>query len=217
RRMLAHQLAGPYPVRTLCRLLGVAPSSDYYQPAARSAAALQAALKELAGQWPTYGYRRLTAELQRASGRVNHKRVARLMAELGLQAPPKRRGRRTTTSQHGGPRFPNLARGLALARPDQVWLADITSVRLRAAFVYLAVLMDVFSRGCRGWGVGRELDRSLTEGARARALRGGRKSTIRTRASSTPPRDAWSGCKRRTRPSAWPLAALPGRTVMPSG
>jgi transposase InsO family protein len=168
--MMARRLAADYPVRLVCRALEVPPSSFYYQPAERSEEALKAELKELAGQWPTYGYRRLTAELRREGWPVNHKRVARLIAELGLQVRQKPRGQRTTNSQHDGPRFPNLVLGLEVVRPDQVWVADITYVRLRAAFVYLAVLMDVFTRCIRGWGLGRELDHGLTEAALVRAL-----------------------------------------------
>lgn len=172
--MMAQELAQAYPVATVCRVLGVAPSSYYYQPVPRTEEGLKAALKELAGRWPTYGYRRLTAELQRAGWPANHKRVARLMVELGLQVPAKPRGPRTTNSQHEGPRFPNLVLGLAVVRPDQVWVADLTYVRLRAGFVYLAVLMDVFTRAIRGWGLGRVLDHGLTEEALGWALERGR-------------------------------------------
>ena len=85
RRRLAGQLAEAYPVRLVCQVLAVAASSFYYQPSPRDDSALRAAIAELAGQWPTYGYRRMTAELQRAGWAVNHKRVARLMAAMGLK------------------------------------------------------------------------------------------------------------------------------------
>lgn len=155
-------------------MLGVATSSHYYQPAERDESELRAAISQLAAQWPTYGYRRITAELQRAGWTVNRKRVARLMAEMGLQAKVKRSGKRTTDSDHDGPRFPNLVRELAVTRPDQVWVADITYIRLVRGFVYLAVVMDVFTRAIRGWELSRELDRRLTCTALQRALRGGR-------------------------------------------
>ena len=124
------QLAGEYPVRLVCQVLAVAPSSFYYQPSPADESGLQAAIGELAARWPTYGYRRITAELRRAGWRVNHKRVARLMAAMGLAARAKRTGPRTTDSDHDGPRFPNLVRALAVVRPDQVWVADITYIRL---------------------------------------------------------------------------------------
>ncbi len=167
-------MAGRYPARLVCRVLGVSTSSHYYRPARRDESELKAAIGELSGQWPTYGYRRITAELKRAGWTVNHKRVARLMAEMGLQAKVKRASKRTTNSDHDGPRFPNLVRDLAVVRPDQVWVADITYIRLVRGFVYLAVVMDVFTRAIRGWELARDLDHSLTCTALQRALRCGR-------------------------------------------
>lgn len=169
---MAGQLAGEYPVRLVCRVLAVAPSSLYYQPSPPDESRLKAAIGELAGRWPTYGYRRITAELQRAGWAVNHKRVARLMAAMGLKVRRQRSGPRTTDSSHDGPRFPNLVRDLAVVRPDQVWVADITYIRLQRGFVYLAVVMDVFTRAIRGWALQRDLDRGLTMAALTRALRG---------------------------------------------
>lgn len=171
---MAGQLAEAYPVRVVCQVLAVASSSFYYRPSPADESALQAAIAELAGQWPTYGYRRMTAELRRAGWTVNHKRVARLMAELGLKVRRRRSGPRTTDSSHDRPRFPNLVRALEVVRPDQVWVADITYIRLQRGFVYLAVVMDVFTRAIRGWELSRDLDRSLTVTALLRALRQGR-------------------------------------------
>ena len=125
---------------------------------------------DLAGQYPTYGYRRLTALLKRAGWAVNHKRIQRIMAEMGLQRPAKRRKKRTTNSQHDFPRYPNLVADLKTVRPDQVWVADITYLRLAHDFVYLAVIMDVFTRCVRGWHLSRSLDRDLTLTALKRAL-----------------------------------------------
>src|SRR5205823_10127680 len=102
---------------------------------------------------------------------VNHKRVERIMRELGLQA--RRTSKRkvvTTNSAHAFPRSPNLVEHLEIVRPDQVWVADITYIRLRCEFVYLAVLMDVFTRGIRGWHLSRNLDQGLTLAALERAL-----------------------------------------------
>jgi transposase InsO family protein len=155
-------------------VLDVPASSFYYRPASENESELKAAIGELAGQWPTYGYRRITAELKRAGWTVNHKRVARLMAEMGLQAKVKRTGKRTTNSDHDGPRFANLVHDLAVVRPDQVWVGDITYIRLWHGFVYLAVIMDVFTRAIRGWALERDLDHSLTIIALNRALRTGR-------------------------------------------
>jgi putative transposase len=167
-------LAGEYPVRLLCRALGW-PRAGLYRTSAPPAgeADLRRAVERLAGAWPTYGYRRLTAMLRREGRSVNAKRVRRVMAELGLQGKAPARRVRTTDSAHAFPRYPNLVEGLAVERPDQVWVADITYVRLRAEFVYLAVLMDVFTRRIRGWELSRSLDQSLTLAALGRALRFG--------------------------------------------
>jgi putative transposase len=131
---------------------------------------LRAAVTELAATYPTDGYRRLTALLGRQGWQVNHKRVQRLMRDMGLQRPLKRRKTRTTNSDHSFPRYPNLVREVAAKYPDAIWVADITYVRLERAFVYLAVLMDVFTRAVRGWYLSRSLDRHLTLTALRRAL-----------------------------------------------
>ena len=159
-----------YPVKTICAVLDLARSSFYRIRAVVEDGDLRAALLDLAGQYPTYGYRRLTALLKRAGWAVNHKRIQRIMAEMGLQRPAKRRKKRTTNSQHDFPRYPNLVADLKTVRPDQVWVADITYLRLAHDFVYLAVIMDVFTRCVRGWHLSRSLDRDLTLTALKRAL-----------------------------------------------
>jgi putative transposase len=166
------KLAKTYPIRLICRLLGVPRSSIYYapQPAAFDEAMLKTALLDLAGEWPTYGYRRLTAMMRRLDWPVNAKRVRRWMNELGIHGAKPTRTTRTTDSNHAFPRYPNLVADLQITRPDQVWVADITYIRLRQEFVYLAVLMDVFTRCLRGWHLGRSLDQGLTLAALERAL-----------------------------------------------
>jgi putative transposase len=164
-------LADTYPIRLVCRLLGVPRSSVYYTPQpGPDEAMLKTALLDLAGGWPTYGYRRLTAMMKRLGWRVNAKRVRRWMDELGLAGAPPVRKTRTTDSGHAFPRYPNLVKGLKIRRPEQVWVADITYIRLRDEFVYLAVVMDVFTRSIRGWHLGRDLDQGLTLAALERAL-----------------------------------------------
>jgi putative transposase len=164
-------LADTYPIRLVCRLLGVPRSSLYYTPRpALDEALLKTALLDLAAEWPTYGYRRLTALMRRLGWPVNGKRVRRWMDELGLTGVAPVRTTRTTDSRHDFPRYPNLVKDLTIQRPDQVWVADITYIRLHHEFVYLAVLMDVFSRSIRGWHLGRDLDAGLTLAALERAL-----------------------------------------------
>lgn len=158
---------------TVCEVLGLARSSYYHESERAGDGALRQAVQELSGQWPTYGYRRITAELRRAGWTVNHKRVARIMAEMGLQARRKSKRKQTTDSHHGGPRFPNLVSGRQVHRPDEVWVADITYVVLGRGFVYLAVVMDVFTRAVRGWHLSRRLDQELALTALQRALQNG--------------------------------------------
>jgi transposase InsO family protein len=97
---------------------------------------------------------------------------------LGLQRPVKKRKTRTTNSDHPFPRYPNLVKGETAARPDDIWVADITYVRLEHGFVYLAVLMDVFTRAVRGWHLSRSLDHHLTLKALERVLAGGHSPLI---------------------------------------
>ena len=159
-----------FPIKILCEALGLPRSTAYYQAQPDEDRRLREALIELAGQWPTYGYRRLTAMMRRLGWRVNAKRVRRWMDELNISGAPPTRKRRTTNSNHDYPRYPNLVKDLEITRPDQGWVADITYIRLRREFVYLAVLMDVFTRSIRGWHLGRDLDQGLTLAALERAL-----------------------------------------------
>lgn len=100
------------------------------------------------------------------------------MAEMGLKGKAPARGRRTTDSRHDFLRYPNLLERLDVIRPDQRWVADITYVRLREEFVYLAVVMDVFTRRVRGWELGRSLDQGLSLAGLKRAMRRSRRPEI---------------------------------------
>ena len=171
--MSAQLVTAGYPVGVVCDMLNLARSSYYHAPApVPDEGASKATLEQVAGEWPTYGYRRLTAQLARTGHPINSKRVRRLMGELGLQAQKSPKRTATTNSRHAFPRFPNLVVDLAIERPDQVWVGDITYIRLRAGFVYLAVLMDVFTRQVRGWELSRSLEQTLTLTALDRALAG---------------------------------------------
>jgi transposase InsO family protein len=164
-------LTQEYPVSVACQVLGYPRSSYYYQATDKSdETTLKGAIKAEAARWPTYGYRRITAQLRRGEWRVNRKRVQRLMRLMDLQARMQRRKQRTTNSSHDFPRYPNLVQDLEVVQPEHVWVADITYVRLRSDFVYLAVLMDVFTRAIRGWHLGRGLDHTLTLTALRQAL-----------------------------------------------
>lgn len=167
-------LAQDHPVSLVCRVLHVPRSSFYARPRPARNRRLTAAVVDLAGQWPTYGYRRLTAHLRRAGWTVNGKRVQRVMRQQELRGKIYARRPRTTNSQHGFGRYPNLVRELAVHRPEQVWVTDITYIRLGQGFVYLAVVLDVFTRCIRGWHLGRSLTQDLTLMALQRALAHGK-------------------------------------------
>jgi transposase InsO family protein len=144
-------------------MLDLPRSSYYYHAQEKEEQEVKAAIEDVALEWPTYGYRRVAQQLRREKGWViNEKRVRRLMGEMGLQARLKRKKRRTTDSEHGFPRYPNLVGDLEIVRPDQVWVADITYIRLQQEFVYLAIIMDVFTRSIRGWQLERHLGQELT-------------------------------------------------------
>lgn len=165
------KLADAYPIRLVCRLLAVPRSSVYYAPRPPTdEAMLKTALLDLAAEWPRFGYRRLTVMMKRLGWPVNSKRVRRWMDELNLCGAAPKRQCRTTNSRHGFPRYENLVKSLEITRPDQVWVADITYIRLHHEFIYLAVLMDVFTRTIRGWQLSRSIDQGLTLAALERGL-----------------------------------------------
>ncbi len=122
-------------------------------------------------EMPVYGYRRMTAQLQREGFRVNHKRVLRLMREDNLLCLRKRAFVHTTDSAHGFSMYPNLVPTLKVTGLNQLWIADIPYVRLRCEFIYRAVILDAYSRRCIGWCLERSLHTDLTLAALRMALR----------------------------------------------
>lgn len=164
------RLAKEYPVKLICQALELARSTFYYRPRKQPEQKLRSTIERVVETWPRYGYRRVTEQLKREGWQVNSKRIRRLMREMGLQAVRKRHKRRTTDSKHSFRRYPNLLQGLEVVRPDQVWAADITYIRLCKGFVYLAVIMDLFTRSIRGWHLARGLDQNLTMTALQKAL-----------------------------------------------
>ena len=131
---------------------------------------LRDAVQRIALDWPAYGRRRMTQELRRRDWTVNHKRVHRIMREDNLLCLRKRKFVATTDSSHGRKVYPNLARQMVLTGMDQLWRADITYIRLRDEFVYLAVILDAFSRRVIGWALDRTMEDSLTLSALQMAL-----------------------------------------------
>lgn len=131
---------------------------------------LRDAIQRIALEWPSYGRPRITEELRRRGWTVNPKRVYRLLREDNLLCVRKRKFVVTTDSNHGRKVYPNLARGLALTSVDQLWRADITYIRLRVEFVFLAVILDAYSRRVIGWALDRTLDDELALAALRMAL-----------------------------------------------
>jgi putative transposase len=123
---------------------------------------LRGKIEAICLEYPRYGYRRVTEQLKREGLRLNHKKVLRLMRESDLLCRVRRRWVKTTDSRHRFPRYPNLIKGMAITRLNQVWLSDITYIRIRIGFVYLAAILDAYSRKVIGYAVSRSLDTSLT-------------------------------------------------------
>jgi transposase InsO family protein len=132
---------------------------------------LRSQMQRIALRWPAYGYRRVHAQLLRPGWTLNHKRVLRLLRADNLLCVRRRKFMfGTTDSRHGLPIYPNLAAGMVLTSIDQLWVADITYIRLQWEFVYLAVLLDAFSRRCLGWALQRSLESALALEALRMAL-----------------------------------------------
>ena len=159
----------------LCQITGVS-RAGYYRSRRRhesrqASMTLRNQIQHIALRWPAYGYRRVHAELVRQGWKVNHKRILRLMRSDNLLCVRRRKFIFTTDSRHGLPIYPNLIEGLVVTSIDQLWVADITYIRLQLEFVYLAVLLDAFSRRCLGWALQRSLEAVLALKALRMALR----------------------------------------------
>jgi putative transposase len=161
-------------VERMTKLAGVSRSSYYrFDAEARPKAGdieLRDAIQRIALELPCYGWRRVTEELRRRGWIVNHKRVKRRMREDNLLCLRRRRFVVTTDSAHGLAVYPNRARGMVLTGIDQLWVADITYIRLEEEFVYLAVILDGYSRRVIGWALERTLEDELTIQALRMAL-----------------------------------------------
>jgi len=160
-------------VKGMCKVLSLSRATWYRRSGAEALddnTELRDEIQRIALDMPSYGYRRITEALHRQGHQVNHKRVLALMREDNLLCLRKIKYISTTDSGHGLPVYPNLAADMVLWRINQLWVADITYIRLRREFVYLAVVLDAFSRKCIGSNLGRRLDDGLTLGALRQAL-----------------------------------------------
>lgn len=155
-------------VRRLCRAAQVS-RAGYYRFVSQVTEdrdmELRSQIQKIALRLPSYGYRRVQAELRRRGRQINHKRVLRLMREDNLLCLRRRKFVSTTDSRHSFSVYPNLAREMVLSDINQLWVADITYIRLRSEFVYLAVMLDAYSRRVIGWELSNALTADLALGA----------------------------------------------------
>jgi len=154
------------PIRKACSALSVS-SPTYYRWKKQKNIPnpdkkLRLIMHKIASEFPKYGYRRMTKELHRRKLHTNHKKVLNIMREENLLVRKKRFKPITTQSNHGLPKYPNLIKDLTLTGINQAWVSDITFIHLLREFVYLAVIMDLFSRRCIGWALSRNPDSELT-------------------------------------------------------
>jgi putative transposase len=149
------------------------PRSTYYDAPALEAdeAQIVARIAAICDEFETYGYRRVGAELRHQGLVVNAKKIRRLMREYELQPKRRRRFMATTDSDHSYPIFPNLAKDMAIDGPNQLWVADITYIAIATGFVYLAAILDAWSRRVVGYAIGRAIDARLALAALKTAIR----------------------------------------------
>jgi len=161
-------------IEQMCELGGVSRAGYYRflggQEGEDPDMALRDEIQRIALEFPCYGRRPITAELRRRGWEVNHKRVYRIMREDNLLCLRRRRFVLTTDSAHDRPVYPNLVAEMTLTGVNQLWVADITYIRLQVEFVYLAVLLDAFSRRVIGWALDRTLEAELPLAALRMAL-----------------------------------------------
>ena len=154
----------------------LAKSSFYYRPKAKGLERMEAEadlrdrIEAICLEFPRYGYRRVAHQLKHEGKLVNHKKVLRLMRETDLLCRVNRKWIATTNSEHQFPIYPNLIGGMAVSRLNQAWIADITYIRIRTGFVFLAAILDAYSRKVIGYAMSRRIDTALTLGALKMAI-----------------------------------------------
>jgi putative transposase len=157
-------------------MTGLSVSGYYYRPKrdpmarAQRDAELRDRIEAIQAEFPRYGYRRLHRQLERDGVTVNEKRIRRVMMEYGLLPEIKRAYVQTTDSAHGFGIYPNLVKDREIDGPNEVWVADITYIRIATGFVYLAVILDLFSRKVVGWALSQSLQHELALEALKMAL-----------------------------------------------
>lgn len=160
------------PIEQACELVGLSRSTYYYHSHKADQSQLEQDMEQVVGQFPRYGTRRVAHQLRREPYCywINRKRAQRIMRRRDWLRPVRRKGYRTTNSEHAYPRYENLVKELVVTHPEQVWVSDVTYIRLGKEFVFLAILLDVFTRSIRGWYLSTACDTELTLAALRMAL-----------------------------------------------
>lgn len=146
--------------------MGISRASYYYKPKDKKDKdkldrELKKRIKDICYKYPFYGYRRVTQALKRDGLAVNHKKVAKMMKKMGIQVKKRKKYTRTTNSRHSLKVYPNLIKDLVVERTDQIWCSDITYIGIRSGFVYLAAIIDAFSRKVVGYAIAKTLAAEL--------------------------------------------------------
>jgi len=159
---MIQRLKGEAPVQQLCQVFDCPRSSYYYQSVRADETPLLSAIEHVLRRRPWFGYRRVLAQLRREGVPIGETVVRRLMNALGGSRAVGQVRVQTTDSHHAYARYPNLIRGMTLRPPNQVWVADIPDIRLGIRFIYLAVILEAYSRAVRGWALSHALSQDLT-------------------------------------------------------
>ena len=197
--------------------MGIARSTYYEDPkGSADDTALVEAMHAIKDEFEAYGWRRMQAALRHRGWIVNHKKVKRLMREHALHPPRRRRFVATTDSDHDEPVFPDRSRDCEIDGPNQLWVADLTYIAILGGFVYLAAIMDAWSRRITGYAIGRRIEPgSLLPRWQRRskaATRHPDASTIRIEVRSTPPRPTAPCSANMAWSARWRGAATPTTT-----
>ena len=157
--------AAPLPKEKACKAFDISRQSFYKwknrEPLENYDSDILESMQQIALEFPKYGYRRITKALHRQGEKVNHKRVHRIMKDNNLLVRRKKFRPITTQSGHGMKVYPNLAKDLVVTKLNQLWVSDITYIYLPLGFAYLAAILDIFSRKCVGWCLGKNIDSQL--------------------------------------------------------
>jgi len=200
--------------------MGISRSTFYDTPdACARDLTIVAEMKTICDEFEAYGYRRVDAELRHRGIVVNAKKIRRLMREHALNPKQRRRFIATTDSDHNYPIFPNLAKNMKLDGPNQLWVADITYVTIATGFVYLAAILDAWSRRVVGYAISRSIDARLAvaalKAAISAAIQQGVACIIPTVGRNMPPKTIAPSCKSMVSPAPWAGAAIPMTTPRP--